>query len=123
MQSFDKCGITSQFQLHSVLDHMVKNNTILNDYVDEATLYDDAEDFTDDERYIFDENNEEVTPETIEMNTIETTQPSASSTNSSSSFDRVTLWDSLISVYQGYVPTTSSLTNHNDLTSIYGVPG
>ncbi|RMZ99169.1 hypothetical protein BpHYR1_001116 [Brachionus plicatilis] len=87
----------------------------------QISKYDDAEDFTDDERYIFDENNEKVTPETIERNTIVTTQPSASSTNSSSSVDRITLCHSPISVYQGNGPTTSSFTNQNDFiySSIY----
>ncbi|RNA23988.1 hypothetical protein BpHYR1_027972 [Brachionus plicatilis] len=85
------------------------NNTIINDYVDEVTPYDDVEDFTDDERYILDENNEEATPETIERNNIVTTQPSASSTNSSSSIDRLTLCHSPISVYQGNGPTTSNV--------------
>ncbi|RNA23859.1 Pogo transposable element with [Brachionus plicatilis] len=39
--SFDYYGITSQYQLHSALDHIIKNNVLINYFVEEATNFDD----------------------------------------------------------------------------------
>ncbi|CAF1027868.1 unnamed protein product [Brachionus calyciflorus] len=47
--SFESCGITSQFNLHSNLNFMLKTNCIMNDYIDELNEEDDIDGFEDDQ--------------------------------------------------------------------------
>ncbi|RNA17277.1 pogo transposable element with KRAB domain-like [Brachionus plicatilis] len=48
-RSFDSCGITSQFNLHTALDHMMKTNSLMNDFVDDLNEADDIDGFEDDQ--------------------------------------------------------------------------
>ncbi|CAF0969922.1 unnamed protein product [Brachionus calyciflorus] len=51
--SFDKCGIVSQYDLHSSLNYIIKNNSIINEEMSEN---DEIQDFVNNEEFLFDAN-------------------------------------------------------------------
>ncbi|CAF0919471.1 unnamed protein product [Brachionus calyciflorus] len=68
IDSFDFCGITSQFNLHKTLDLMLKNNTLVNDYIDIVQDADELECFNFNHSDIFDEPLDNLEIEEIEQN-------------------------------------------------------
>ena len=47
-QSFEACGITSQFNLHSTLNHILRSNTPINDFIDDLQEADEMACFDND---------------------------------------------------------------------------
>ena len=70
-----------QSSIHSALDHIVRSNSLINDYVDNATNFDDIEDFIEDEEILFDE----ASPSENRSATVASTQSSSSATDTPSS--------------------------------------
>ncbi|RNA22105.1 pogo transposable element with KRAB domain-like [Brachionus plicatilis] len=89
--SFDYCGITSQYQLHSALDHIIKNNVLINDFVEEATNFDDCEDFVDDDQNLFEDGGEESSNSSDNSNTPSPTTASSPGNTSSPSNTSTTI--------------------------------
>ena len=48
IRSFDACCITSQYNLHSALAQVIRENKIINDYVDDLEENEDLDFFVDD---------------------------------------------------------------------------
>ncbi|RNA28733.1 hypothetical protein BpHYR1_015304 [Brachionus plicatilis] len=47
-QSFEACGFTSQFNLHSTLNHILRSNTLINDFIDDLQEADEMDGFDND---------------------------------------------------------------------------
>ncbi|RNA28829.1 hypothetical protein BpHYR1_039079 [Brachionus plicatilis] len=47
-QSFEVCGFTSQFNLHSTLNHILRSNTLINDFIDDLQEADEMDGFDND---------------------------------------------------------------------------
>ncbi|CAF0945799.1 unnamed protein product [Brachionus calyciflorus] len=86
--SFAYCGILNQFNLHSALSHILKNNTIINDFIEDLDESDEiADHFSTDERIVFFErtSNVEVTNSSPYLPSTSSPTPTIPSTNSSPS--------------------------------------
>ncbi|CAF0972290.1 unnamed protein product, partial [Brachionus calyciflorus] len=53
VESFSKCGIIDQFNLHSTLSYIMKTNTIIADYIDELDEGDEIDGFDTDPNIVF----------------------------------------------------------------------
>lgn len=61
--SFDKCGISSSNDLHSVLKHVLQENHLINDYVDDLQENEDLNLMEEDDRDMFDPVDETISQE------------------------------------------------------------
>ena len=55
--SFECCGVVRQYNLHKALNHIIQTKTLINDYIDTASVSDDVDGFESDDD-IFQEINE-----------------------------------------------------------------
>lgn len=61
--SFDKCGISSGCDLHSVLKQILNENHLINDYVDDLQANEDLDLMDEEDNYMFDPVNSEICSE------------------------------------------------------------
>ncbi|CAF0843188.1 unnamed protein product [Brachionus calyciflorus] len=122
-ESFDHCGITSQYQLHSALDHIVKSNVLISDYIDDASSNDDLENFIDDQRLLFDEVDEQEDPSasadnnnpSVDLNSLALNSSASDSTisspNASDSVSTSSVQNSINSANTSSLQNSSSSSN------------
>ncbi|CAF1107924.1 unnamed protein product [Brachionus calyciflorus] len=73
--SFEACGITSQYNLHSTLNFMMRTNSILNDYIDDLNEEDDIDGFADDENDFMNDTVARNSPDIEPITTISQVSP------------------------------------------------
>jgi hypothetical protein len=69
VNSFDQCGIVSQYMLHHSLKHILTNQQIIFNYIDNLQEHDEIDSFDSNEDNLFEPNNdsEEAEPELVQQ--------------------------------------------------------